>query len=576
MASHLIAASSSIHTSHSEAYSATAQQLLKITPESLKKSGFDAQTWANYIRNNIKPDSLKNGQILSSISSLGASVVGYVNDRSLYLIDTVCKKLAQIKYTVKDWKNSDEILLDCMSILYLIKAAMLQGGGGKEGMAVIEHLAHLFASKLSLNGNYSVEGAPILCFEDTQQPAEMLVYSINSNGLWNYCLTFEKACSGYQLMSERSTQGILPLHSILFKNKKVETGQFVHVSFMIDSLKNIELTTKVIQKIPLTKGEIEKIDYRCDVTYSNGDSSSQGVGNSILFRGNYRFNSPFELEPKLNDSLGHSMRQYAQLAAERIGRAWFESIKIDQINLHTHQATYLLPKSEEDADLQILSALELALEAPEKNEQLIHWISDRCGFEYSPEELAEVSVDRSAAVAPLEDASESKCAEEIEIVVSATTIARAMINKIKSKAPKLQQPKPRPDIRAAAAASSYKAPVMSKEETKARLNKSKMPEALKQQSLDLLDGVRLRNKREEDKFFLDILSFQAKKSGGEMQLGNSSGSHHSARLIKQTSQSGKITYRAVTLVNKHGVDASRGHSLGVQQSKLIKLFTPLG
>jgi hypothetical protein len=75
---------------------------------------------------------------------------------------------------------------------------------------------------------------------------------------------------------------------------------------------------------------------------------------------------------------------------------------------------------------------------------------------------------------------------------------------------------------------------------------------------------------------MDILTFQAKKSGSSMRIGSSNGSHHSARLIKQTNQSGKITYRAVTLVNKHGVDASRGHSLAVQQTNLMKLFTPLG
>jgi hypothetical protein len=116
---------------------------------------------------------------------------------------------------------------------------------------------------------------------------------------------------------------------------------------------------------------------------------------------------------------------------------------------------------------------------------------------------------------------------------------------------------------------------MSKEEAKALLQRSKMPDALKDQSLALLEGERLRTKREEDKFFLEILAHQAKAKGGSVERATA-GSHNSFRLVKQTDAGGKITYRAATLVNKHGADAARGHSLAEQQHKLRKLLTPLG
>jgi hypothetical protein len=543
--------------------SSAAQKLLNITSESLKKTGFDAAPWIDYIHSVVIPYCLTEtrAQATKASTSYEANFLTMTassgHQRLLNLIDG----LKKIKYSAKEWKRADEIIVKCLDEATTAFAAfpMILNGNFTEFGQVLCHLESLFAEHLSTMPNHNPTGH---YFFTIHNRGDGLIF-IKDNGAWRYAGAMENGAGSLNAYCIKATKGQLPFHAYALDQTAPIKAPFLSLSLKTDAKENPAIFEAIRDVRALKETELCTLSYSIEVTYCNGDFCDPTVGNAVCFEGEFGFKKQNLLLPIPSDPLSEKLREYALLGVESIREAWIEHLNTHKVSDFVFTKIYVLPTTTEEINQKLLAALELAIEAPEENEQLIHWISDHCELEYTEEEL-----DVAGAEHKSEDAT--------EIVLSTKTIARAMIHKLKNKTPKHQQPKPRPEIKASAAASSYKAPAMSKEETKAKLSKSKMPESLKQQSLELLDGVRLKNKREEDKFFMDILTFQAKKSGSSMRIGSSNGSHHSARLIKQTNQSGKITYRAVTLVNKHGVDASRGHSLAVQQTNLMKLFTPLG
>jgi len=542
--------------------SSLAIELLSITPEHLKKNGFKAKPWIEFFSYIYFPYFKKREKIYDT-SSLPIPWTGF-NSICVKLL----KQLDHIPWNGKDSSELSPILyyLKILNILELHFVHILDAEPTKPSeKAIINHLNYLLLDRLSSdhipNPNYfTVKGI------EKEEIPDLLIFKEKGN--WELELLHEKDHT-IQVQHWGTSKG-LNRHAILTKESTLFHVPFFSIVFTAFHDHPAILKAKNFHT-PVRMENISDLPFAATVIYCTGGSPSDGeIGNSITFLGSYgpknsnkliyTHDTPTGQIPDSNDPRFQQLSIYANLAVTKYKAAWLSELQTTVYADSQDSYITIIPQTEEECTERILATLELALEAPEENAHLIEWISNQYDFDYSEEEIQQA--EEVTATIPAED----------EKIVSPAIIARAIIQRIK-KTPLKQQKKQHTIDKPSAPPS--KKPLLSKEELKEQLEASHMNPKQKELALGLLSGKRLTSKREEDKFFLEMLTYQAQMSDSSVQTGNSNGSHHSIRLIRQDGAGGKSTYRAATLVNKHGADANRGHSLSAQQNSLLRLFTPL-
>jgi hypothetical protein len=586
--------------------SVQAKDLSNITAEHLTKKGFDAKPWINYLVHSFRP---QYEGILNSVYQLENNpkekeIILYNKKYFESQFKKLIDQLPLLPCNGKAWKNRpteiEKAAHFCAMVFGRIQADTLHIPeklldenliSYAEGNAILRHLQHLLLDRMSLDLDLNKN----TCFVMNGEGKKWLM--VKEEGLWDIRCLINPNDSRLSFCAWTTKKNDPLFNAVLIKGEElIFSTPFIGIQFMLGG-EEPEVRTALQAHKPFHYVP-EQSFLGIETTFCRGTPMNDG-GNTFVFRessgpGVSESRRSLEQLNASNKNTNQEMKEFTLIATHAMKKIWLEQIQTQPLTKPVFDYVYILPKTKEEANERTIEALQCALKDPEENASLIEYIAEQCAFDYSEEEieLAQTAAEEvipfaiappaekneaqesasAASPAAIPTAAQPKKLEEIEI--SPTVMAHAVIRKLEKQRPAAQRPKEH-EIQATSAAASSKRRGLSKAELKEQLSASSLAPKLKKQAEDLLSGGRLASKREEDKFFFEILSHQAKSSGSTVHKGNKGGSHHPIRLVRQSNTGEKITYRAATLVNKHGTDANRGHSLAAQQDKLLRLFTPL-
>jgi hypothetical protein len=386
-------------------------------------------------------------------------------------------------------------------------------------------------------------------------------------------------------------------YTVLTNGNKVVETPFISVLFVANrlsadmSLAVTKGTSSVLKRQP------SEIPYLAQANYCLGLPKPDSQ-NSLLFDASYQdFGNGYEL--RVTPKNGTYQYLYACEAIEQLRGLYVEKFLQNPKEHFSVTMAIVLPTTDKEAEERLLDVLELAVK--NNDTLLIEYVIKELNPEFSTEELGlgsslkiEEMEDKplasDSAASVIEEVNENALASSSsepaveQIAVCSTTLAQVILNKrpkrfkqekTERKVPLAQQKKARP-IETKEPGQKHKninatsnSRPLSNEELRATLGSMSLDQELLEQAHDLLDGTRLPNKEAETTFFAGILRARMVKEGFEATE-TRHGSHLRVVLKK-----GEKAF-SVTLIDGHGPDKERGHSLSYQKNKLFEIFTPRG